>query len=178
MPMEEGQQTGPYTSYDPREVKPESEVTPLRNEAGEALPGFDPRVADDLEGLLYLGALIKEFNWLGHTFVIRTLTQDEVLVVPMLMKKWQGTIGEAKAYTTAMVALSIVTVDNQQLPVPIAETSDEFAWAWQRFNYVKGHWFQYAIDKVYGEYLALEAKAQEVIEAMEKASGPTDSMAG
>ena len=171
-----------YAPYDPAEVKdaslaPDGGVV-LVDEQGKKLPTFDPRYSEDFEGLLYLGALTRTFNWLGHTFVIRTLTQDEVLTTPILMKPWGGTIGEPKAYATAMAALCVVSVDDKTLPMPVGDGQGDYAWAHQRFSYAKANWFQFTIDKVYGEYLVLEAKAQAVIEAMEKASGPVVSTGG
>ena len=178
MPVDE------YAAYDPADVKEQDDARAqdggvvLVDDMGEKLPSFDPRYMQDFEGLLYLGALTKSFNWLGHTFVIRTLTQDEVLTVPILMKPWGGTIGEPKAYSTAMAALCVTSVDNKSLPTPVGDAQGDYAWAFQRFAYAKSNWFQYTIDKVYSEYLMLEAKAQAVIEAMEKASGPAVSTGG
>lgn len=175
MPVE-GQE---YGSYDPAEVRPEPAPDgALVDAAGNALPTFDRRYQDEFEGLLYLGALTKSFDWLGHRFVIRTLTQEEVLTVALLIKQWSGTLGEAKAYTTAMAALAVVSVDDKPLPMPVGDGEGEFAWAHQRFNYVRANWFQFTVDKVYSEYLVLESKAQEVIDAMEKASGPAGSTGG
>ena len=173
-----------YTSFDPAEVKAQDESRApnggvmLVDDSGEALPLFDSRYSQDFEGLLYLGALTKSFTWLGHTFVVRTLTQDEILTVPILMKPWGGTIGEPKAYATAMAAMCVVSVDDKELPMPVGDGQGDYAWAFQRFNYAKANWFQFTIDKIYNEYLALEAKTEAVIEAMEKASGSTESTDG
>jgi hypothetical protein len=173
-----------YEAYDPAKVKvlqedrgPDGGVVLVDN-MGEALPSFDLRYVDDFEGLLYLGALTKSFKWLGHNFVIRTLSQDEVLTAPILIKPWSGTIGEAKAYATATAAICVVSVDDKELPLPVGAGAGDYAWAFQRFNYAKANWFQFTIDKIYGEYLVLENRASAVIEAMEKASGPVESTDG
>lgn len=174
-----------YQAYDPAEVRPdraeavEADLpSALRDEDGLPLPGFDPRYSEDFEGLLYLGALSKSFTWLGHSFVVRTLTQGELLLVPQLIRDWVGTVGEAKAYTTAMAALATISVDGQELPIPIGDGQGEFSWAYQRFAYAKSNWFQFTIDRIYSEYLTLESRAQKVIDAMEKASGPVGSTDG
>ena len=178
MPVDE------YAAYDPADVKEQDDARAkdggvvLVDDMGAELPTFDPRYAQDFEGLLYLGALSKSFTWLGHTFVIRTLTQDEVLTVPILMKPWGGTIGEPKAYSTAMSSLCVVSVDGKELPMPVGDNQGDYAWAFQRFAYAKANWFQFTIDKVYNEYLVLEAKAAAVIDAMGKASGPEGLMDG
>jgi hypothetical protein len=173
-----------YTAYDPAKTKAQDESRAqdgsvmLVDDKGESLPSFDSRYTQDFEGLLYLGALTKTFSWLGHTFIIRTLTQDEVLTVPILMKPWSGTIGEPKAYATAMASICVVSVDGKELPVPVGGGQGDYAWAYQRFNYAKANWFQYTIDKVYEQYLVLEERAQAVIDAMGKASGSVESKDG
>lgn len=182
MPVE-GQE---YGTFDPIAVRPDpvpEEATPptsteLLDDNGIPLPVFDRRYEEDFEGLIYLGALTNSFTWLGHGFVIRTLTQGELLIVALLIKKWAGTLGEQKAYVTALAALATMSVDGKSLPTPVGDGDGEFAWAYQRFNYAQMNWFQFTIDKIYSEYLALEAKANAVIDAMEKASGPVGSTAG
>jgi hypothetical protein len=167
-----------YGSYDPEEIVllPEDDEETPEPVEGVAEPEldpvlFDPRYVEPFKGLLYLGALTKQFEWLGHKFVIRTLTTDELLAVPMLIKQWEDTIGHARAYSTAMVALATMSVDDEALPTPVQSASTDYAWAFQKFNFVKGRWFVYTIDKVYSEYLELEKTAGEVIEAMGNASG-------
>ena len=166
-----------YGSYDPDQIVPLPEEPEEAPEAeGVAEPSedpvaFDERYVEPFKGLMYLGALTKQFEWLGHTFVIRTLTTDELLAVPMLIKDWEDTIGHPRAYATAMVALATMSVDGESLPTPIASSGSNYAWAFQKFNYVKGRWFVYTIDHVYSQYLELETTASEVIKAMGEASG-------
>lgn len=189
MPLPEGERT--YAPFDVETVRPDlrrdpnvkqDEANPLFDAEGNSLPTFDMRHAEAFNGLTFLGALTSRFSWVGHDFVIRTLTQDEVLVAPLLMKPWQGTIGEPKAYSTAMAALCIVSVDGQELPIPIADRPGagglDLAWAQLRFDYVRKNWFQFAVDKVYNEYLDLEGMVVEVINAMGEAYGPTESTPG
>lgn len=179
MPLDEQDS---YGTFNPRPAlfKSEQEPTPEpEDEATPALPSFDPRLEEAFDGLIYLGALTKSFFFLGHRFNIRTLTQGEMLIVPMLMKDWVGTVGEAKAYVVGMVCLCIESVDGQSLPMPFEERpGGNIDWARQRFDHVKDRWFPFTIDKVYSEYLELEQTALDVVEAMGKASGPVDSTRG
>ena len=192
MPVEEGQEPNTLTEtdvsaygvFDPTENLPSDsegdsqEPTALYGSDGERLPSFDQRYAEDFEGLVFLGALTSRFEWLGHEFVIKTTTADDLLAVAQIIKPWQGTVGEARAYAIAMCAMSVVSIDGGELPIPVGSTTNDYAWAYQRFNYIKGRWFPPTIDKVYSEFLALEAKANAVVEAMEKASGPVGSTGG
>lgn len=170
---------GEYLAYDPAalkrprddEDKPQSPAS-LYGEDGEALPTFDARYRDDFEGLMFLGALTHGFSWLGHQFVVRTLGEDDLMAIAQIVKPWQGTIAESRSYATAYAALAVVSVDGQSLPSPVGDGQGEYAWAYQRYQYAKGHWFSPTIDKIYSEARALDEKAYQVVVAMEKASGP------
>jgi len=157
------------------EIPLESEVNQEEEILEEELPEFDPQYAKDFDGLNYLGALTSQFEWLGHKFVIRTLTIDEYLAVATLTKDYQETIGVTRAYETAIAALCVETIDGKSLPTPVQEETLGYAWAYQCFNFVKGRWYTYTIKKIYEEYLQLEARAEEVIESMGNASGWTES---
>lgn len=175
--------------FDPTDVRPHLSADPSPSSLApetdgslpgpdvEALPSFDEKYLEDFNGLMYLGALAHHFQWMGHKIVIRTLTPDEYLLVALLTKPYAGTIGEALAYTTAVVALCVDSVDGSPLPTPIEATSD-LAWATQRFNYVKSHWFKPTIDLVYGEFLGLEVRVNAVLDAMGKAYGWEGSTLG
>jgi hypothetical protein len=150
----------------------------LKNDKGEPLPEFDHRYRDDFEGLMFFGSLATTFTWMGHEFHIRTLLTDELLAVTIVTQKYRDTLGNGLAYRIAMAALCLVSVDGQNLPEPIGRKSDDYEWAFNRFNYVKARWFQFTIDAIYNEYLLLEAKVIEVVEAMGKASRSTASVPG
>lgn len=175
-----------FTSYDPATVRPSIDALPEEDLPGrsdahegsdvkraEDVPRFDDRHKNDFEGLLYLGALQKKFKWLGHAFVIRTLTTDELLSVGLIVKEYEGTIGATKAYTTAVVALCTTTVDGEHLPFPYKDGPD-IDYAENRFRYVARNWFPFTIDAVYDQYLALEQRVREVLAQMGEASGQTD----
>jgi len=168
---------GGFEGYDPEALLPEPDDSELdaaeaTDEVDDAIEQpFDERYVEPFKGLIYLGALTKEFEWLGHRFVIRTLTTSELLIVGQIVKEYAETISQGRAYASAMVALATVSVDGEDLPSPVMTHDNGAAWAHQRFQYVTARWFPYTIDRVYSEYLELDAKASDVIEAMGKASG-------
>jgi hypothetical protein len=139
---------------------------------------FDPRHREKFKGLMYLGALTEEFEWLGHTFVIRTLTTDELLAVALLIKDWTGTVAETKSYATAVVSLALVSIDDEPLPTPVVVEKDRYGWAFQRFNYVKATLLPYTIDAVYDRFLTLDQEAERILEEMGKAFGSTTDSSG
>jgi len=123
------------------------------------------------QGLLYVGALTKTFEWFGHTFTIRTLKTDELLEVGLLTSSYGGTIAEARAYPAAVVAACLETIDNQPLPIPIVDgTGSRVEY---RFNWVRSKLYPPAVDAIYSEYKILEDQVDEIIETMGKAGGST-----
>src|SRR4051794_36281668 len=162
----------PYAAYDPATVRPHifepppssddtsgaSDSQPGSDVSGavseEPLPQFDPRHTEAFEGLIYLGALTKKFKWMGHSFVVRTLMTDEELAIGLLVKEWDGTIAQNRAYATAIVAACVQTVDGQELPGPAFEETDE-ARLRRRFNVVSSTWYPATIDAVFEQYLLL-----------------------
>jgi hypothetical protein len=165
-------------SYDPTTLGSPSDDEPgtLRDEEGNVLPTFDPKHAEPFKGLLYLGALSDSFEWLGHTFDIRTLRDGEKLAVASIIKPYVETMGADRAYADAMVAMCITGVDGDDLPIPIGETKRAHEWGHQRFQYVKDNWFSSTVDVVFNRYLMLEDLATKVLVAMGKASAPEDSI--
>lgn len=165
-------------SYDPTTLgQPEDgDPSTLRDDEGNVLPTFDPKHAEPFKGLLYLGALADNFDWLGHTFDIRTLRDGEKLAVATIIKPYVDTMGADRAYADAMVAMCITGVDGDDLPIPIGETKRAHEWGHQRFQYVKDSWYSSTIDVVFSRYLMLEDLANQVLVAMGKASAPTDSI--
>jgi hypothetical protein len=162
----------PHLSADPSpsSLAPETDGSLPGPDVEDLLPSFDERYLEDFNGLMFLGALSHPFEWMGHKFVIRTLTPDEYLLIALLTKPYAGTIGESLAYTIAAVALCVDSVDGKPLPTPVMADS-EIAWARQRFDFVKARWFKPTIDLVYAEFLGLEIRVNAVLDAMGKASG-------
>ncbi len=161
----EGVEFGPY---DPTGVTDIPLGTPMGNADADdpETPPFDERYKEDFEGLAFLGALEARFSYLGHRFVIRTLTTHELLAVGQVIKDYAGSMGEQRAYATAMVAMSIVTVDGIGLPTPIAESDRELTWAHERFDYVKARWYPFVLDHVYDRILMLEGRVRDVLVEM------------
>lgn len=136
---------------------------------------FPDKHKEDFVGLNYLGALHDEFDFVGHHIVIRTLNADETLAVSQLIKPYEGSQGFMRAYVTAMVACSVVSVDGEQLVVPLGDLGDNhnnsYNLAKQRFNYVKARWYPPTLDAIYAKYLALEDRVNDILASMGKASG-------
>lgn len=168
-----------FHAFDPAEQVSLPLGTPLgtgqdtQNETGP----FDERYKDDFEGLAFLGALEARFSYIGHKFVIRTLTVDELLAAGRIIGEYQDTPAGTRAYATVMVALSVVSVDGKGLPSPIGEGDDAYSWARERFDYVKARWFPFTVDFVYERYLLLEGRTQQVLMEMTEQAKKSPSQA-
>lgn len=129
---------------------------------------FDERYREDFTGLCFAGKVTDEFVYLSHRFRIRSLTVEELITIGLLHAKYQNTLADVKAYQALVVAACIETVDGRQLPIPIGPTEDLIE---ARFQYVQKSWYPFTIDEIYSKYVVLEARVQETVAAMGKASG-------
>lgn len=168
--------TGPATSSTaPSTEGTTSGASGSDGEEADDLPEFDPRHREDFSGLLYLGALTDEFFWSAHRFKIKTLTVGELLEVGLIVKEYQGTLGDSKAYVTAFVAASIVSVDGMPIASPLGPQESDLS---ANYAYIRDSWYPWVIDAVYERCLVLEARVNEIIDAMGKARPRSPSMAG
>jgi len=170
-----------FAPFNPTEAVSVPLGTPLGTgqDTENSSPGvFDDHYKDDFEGLMFLGALQAQFSYIGHKFNIRTLSVDELLAAAIITKRYEDTIGANRAYATAMVALCTVSVDGIGLPAPIGEGDESYAWAFERFDYVKAKWFPYTVDYVYERYLLLEDRVRNVLVEMTEQAKKAESRAG
>lgn len=131
---------------------------------------FDPSFREPFEGLLFLGSLTETFEWLGHEFTVRTLTTGELMAIGLIHKEYIGTLGDTKAYQTAVVAACLERVDGQPLPIPpdlrSPSGSDDVVVLRDRFRYISRNWFPPTIDHIYEQFILLEAESARVIEQL------------
>jgi hypothetical protein len=170
--------TGPEASSDAPPVLGATSDGSISDEASEQpevrpVKPFPDEMRQPFNGLAFIGKLTSDFVWMGHKIVIRTLTDDEVLEVGLLVKPYMGTYGEAKAYQTACVAACVVSVDGQPLPMPLSNVTAA-EWLQTRFDWCKGQWHPIVFDAIYQEFLLLDDDVERVLEAMGEALGRTD----
>ena len=130
---------------------------------------FPDEVAEDVDGLLWLGYLENYFDYCGHDFVIRTLKMEDQLLCALVTKEYATTVGEGKAWVAAQVALALVSVDGDENFCEQA-TFDKKDYARARFNYVISKWYEPTIVRIYEEYIKLLDRQAAALEAMENLS--------
>lgn len=154
--------TGEQTESHPQgEQQDQSEVIEL--------PKFDERHADEFVGLLYLGRIDKRFRLFGHSFVVRTLTTEQLAEISQLVKEYDGTAAANAVYQSAVVAASVQAVDGQ--PLPGSLTFNELDDLQVRFTYVMRNWMPPVREAIYRECTRLELSARQALTALGEASG-------
>ena len=125
---------------------------------------FPSEVEDDFTGLMFLGALSSTFELFGHRFAIKTLRANEELVCAQLVKEYEGTLAQGKAYVIAQIAASIVTVDGREITKPLGP-EDNMATLHRKFEYVRTHWYWPVIEMIYSEFANLMMRQSAAFDA-------------
>ena len=162
------------TSVSPGGVEPSSTtqdgplpVTDATQEAPEErpLPEFDPQYREAFEGLLYIGKVTRSFRWMGHSFVIHTPKVADLLEIGQIHAPYAGTVVDIKAYQSLMIAATLESIDGKPLPLPLGVDTGALQ---AKFEYIVQNWYPWTIDKLYQEYLLLDADVAAVYSALGK----------
>lgn len=170
-PSSDAPDFGGTSGADSEQPSDQSDSAPQEKpEEAAPLPEFDPRYRDAFTGLLYLGRLQQTFNLWGHTFVVRTLTTEQLAEVGLIVKPYLGTEMQNAVYQTAVVAAAVVSVDGQPLPGSI-EIDNSTELTTVKYPYVAKNWLPAVREEIYNKCFELEILTREVLEALGKASG-------
>lgn len=136
------------------------------NDPAAKLEDFPPEVREDVEGLIWLGYLEDEFDFCGHHFVIRTLRGDEELLASLVCKEFVETLGQARAWVWAQIAMALVAVDgDENFCPPVSSNKRDYARA--RFQYCTARWFWPVAAFINTRYGLLIERQQEAIQRVE-----------
>jgi len=145
-------------------------TTPL--EAAFDVPVFeepeiqeDP-IADDTYSLLQLGYLTDTVTIGTHVIRIRTLKIGEELNAALLANKYKDTAEEARAFATALVAGSIVSVDNAPLLGELLGPRDDALEA--KFDFILANWHWEPINRLWVKYNELLNRVRESADELKK----------
>lgn len=125
---------------------------------------FDPNYRLPLEGLAYLGRLQGQFDFAGHRFVVKSLTNGEKLEALEIAGRYQGggELAYVRAYRTAWAAAGLLSVDGEPIPVAM-RTASALS---QRFEYLGRTWYDPVVDAVFQKIQELEAQVIEVFQRL------------
>lgn len=129
---------------------------------------FDPRIRDDVEGLLFLGRLTHDFDLYGHSFTIRTLTRGERLAAAQFVREYEDTLGIADALQTAYLALAIMLVDGRPLSIQLEDSRSQEIENRLRTNFaIVQRWYDPVIEAIYAEYSNLLVRQNIAFQELE-----------
>ena len=129
-------------------------------------PIFDPKYMEPVRGLIFLGALQKEYFYGGHTFLIKTMTEGEILRVGQLTKDYKGSLSEYEAQRVYTVAAALVYVDGEKLIEPLSEDK-KYDLIYEKANVIKT-WYPPIIHYLHERYIELETTAVEATKKLKK----------
>jgi len=127
---------------------------------------FPSEVEEDVTGLMFLGALSSSFDLFGHHFTLKTLRAGEELICAQIVKEYEGTLAQGKAYAIAQVAAALVTVDGRPI-VKSLGPDDGLANMRQKFDFVRTRWYWPVIDMLYAHFSNLMMRQASAFEAYE-----------
>lgn len=141
------------------------------NQGGEAqsLSDFPPEVQQDVNGLMFLGHLEETYHFCGHSFTLRTIKGGEELAASLVCKEFNDTLGQARAWTWAVLAQSVTTIDGDEDWCPDISNND-LVNARARFSYLSNNWYWPSAAFLFSKYGELVDRQATAIRAMEDLS--------
>lgn len=144
-------------------------MTEVQQEVKDPFAEFDPRVREDVDGLIWLGHLEDEFDFCGHHFVLHTLKGDDELNAGLVAKEYTETFSQARAWAWAKISLALQAVDGDYDFCP-AIGPDKRSFARARFAYCTSNWYWPLAEYIFGRYAELEARQLAALRAIESLS--------
>lgn len=133
------------------------------------IDSFPDDIKEDVEGLIWLGHLEEEFEFCGHTFVMRTLKAEEEMNASLVAKEYFESLAQAKAQAWANIALSLVSVDgDEDFCPPIGP--DKVAYARARFKWVVSKWYWPVGEFLFTKFTELAVRQLRAVEAVQDLS--------
>jgi hypothetical protein len=147
--------------------EPEEEMSWENVEPEEETPQ-DSELSLDVLGLLQLGKLTTKADIYGHEVVIRTLTVGEELEIGLLTEQFKNTSEDGRAYATAVVAASLISINRKPLPIKPLGPEDEVNALSYKFDYIKTRYYWPVIKRIYDEYMKLLERQVTALEELKK----------
>jgi hypothetical protein len=106
--------------------------------------------------LLQLGKLEETIEFLGHTFVISTLTMEEEIELGRTLERYQTMPTHTQAFMACVVAAGLRSVDGEPLHYPLGKISvaEDIR---RKFNVIKKY-YPTTIAYIYDQTKLLDAK--------------------
>lgn len=131
---------------------------------------FTPEEKKVFEEALVIGFKEKTVEVFGHSVVIKTTSVREDLKVSSIIKPFEGTKGLVKAFKTATVAASLVSIDGEPFYTPIG-FSDHDEIVNRKFEKLLDY-YSIFVEEVFNHVTALAEEVEKsVVQKLGKSSG-------
>ena len=128
---------------------------------------FDHQYLEPLRGLIFLGNLQHEYELGGHSFLLKTMSEGDILRVGQLTKDYRGSLSEYESQRVYTVAASIVNVDGKPLLEPLSDDDKKYDMLYEKAQVVK-KWYPAVVHFLHDRYLELEQSAIDATMALKK----------
>lgn len=122
-------------------------------------------IEDDAYRLIYKGELTDVVEFGAHKFKLKTLKIGEELEASLLASRYENTVDAGRALATALVAASIVTVDDEPLVELIGPGEKSLD---AKFKYITENWYWFTVAKLYETYDSLLNRSLKVLDELKK----------
>lgn len=128
---------------------------------------LDKEERDTFQSLLTIGQTTKKVDVLGHPVVLKTMTVTDELMVGLESKIYKGSEAFPRAYQSAVVAASVVTVDGRQLYIPISPEESESEVFQKKLEKVHSL-YPLVVSEIYRNYLEVEKEFAQLAKKLGK----------
>ena len=122
------------------------------------------------QSLVTIGQITRTIDVLGHPVILRTMSVADELMVGLESQKYRGSEAFARAYQSAVVAATVVTIDGKALYTPIsAEESDSEVFT-HRLKKVHAL-YPLVVSEIYRKYMEVESEFAKLAQKLGKLRG-------
>lgn len=120
--------------------------------------------------LLTIGRVTKEVDVLGHPVLMKTMTVSDELMVGLETEKYRKSEAFARAYQSAVVAASVISIDGEPVYTPIsAEESDTEVFT-KRLKKIHAL-YPIVVSEIYRHYMEVEKEFAQLAQKLGKLQG-------
>lgn len=122
------------------------------------------------QSLLTIGQNTKKIDVLGHPVIMKTMTVTDELMVGLESKKYKGSEAFARAYQSAVTAVSVVSLGGKPLYTPLSPEESESEIFQKKLDKVHSL-YPIVVSEIYRNYMEVEREFAQLAKKLGKLSG-------
>lgn len=152
-------QSNPLPDFEPEIEEQEEKIDDVTE--------LSPEERSRFQSLLTIGQTTKKVDVLGHPVVIKTMTVADELMVGLESQKYRGSEAFPRAYQSAVLAASVVTIDEKQLYVPISPEESDSEVFQKRLEKIHAL-YPIVVSEIYRHYMDVEKDFAQLAQKLGK----------